>query len=210
MTDPPEAPSSPPSAPYGEQGMPPQTPTAYPYAPLPRPSSWPTVIGVISIVWGSFGLLGGCCSVGMTIFWEPYVEFISSIVPPNQQQQQQEMLEQFGPDNPLMMVLMIISLALAILLIVSGIRVTRRRVSGVRLSKTYAYLYIPVVIASGLLTLSLQTSMSTGPSPISEEFEAAITVASALAGVLFGCAWPVFLLIWFSRSSIKEETAGWP
>ena len=35
-------------------------------------------------------------------------------------------------------------------------------------------------------------------------------VVGVVGGVLWGCAYPVFLLIWFSRAEVKTEYAQWP
>lgn len=102
-----------------------------------------------------------------------------------------------------------VGLALAVLLLLGSIRVLRRRRSGVLLCRTWARLailwgLIEIVVASILL----QRLALDAPQLVPEGWAGAVASGIFLALVMI-LAFPLFLLLWFHRSSIRRETESW-
>ncbi len=209
-SDDPNAPTShePPTAGYAPPTPPQVPPTAVGYAPPPpKTTTWPTVVGVISIVWGAFYTLGGLCGIGTMLFWEQYIAWISNITlagDPNI-----EAMKRADMDNPISLLLGAVGLLLAIFLIMAGAKVLKRRRQGVAWSRLYAVINLPLMFISMIVSYWLQREMYTS-SYAGMPGEEAIAIASMFCGVLLAAIWPVFLLIWFARAKVKEEVAKWP
>ena len=110
----------------------------------------------------------------------------------------------------------LLAAALAILLLLGGIRLTKRKRSSIRLLKFWAVMKMPVVVIvtiAGILMQELQFEiMSQSPSLTSMPFGGGFfdfMVVVGLVGLGWGWALPVFLIIWLSRGKIKNEVAGW-
>ncbi len=194
---------------------PPTVPTPALQQHLRRPSQWPTVIGVLAIIFGAFEVLGGCG--GIVLPW-----FISAMV------------EALPEEQPLGMAAMVewgrwmvagslAGLGLGVLLLVGGVRLMQRRPRGRTLCLTWAALRMPVVVF-GLVVgylmqqdhlVAMQEMFASDPSvpaamsAMFGRFMQAGVLAGSVIGLLWGWALPVFMLIWFSRGKIKTEVASW-
>lgn len=171
-----------------------------------KATSWPTVIGVIAIVYGVIGLLGGACGL---VSQEVVTDQATSA--PAGMAMTEEM------QSPAMKawssVGTVIGLGLSVLLIGGGIQLTRRRRNGGACVKVWAVANIlMVLVGMGITMTAMTSSMEQMPGtqfPGSPGFFEGMIIFSLLVGVLIGCAVPVFMLIWFSRKTIKDEVAGW-
>ncbi len=171
------------------------------------PSNWPSVLGVIAIVFGALGTLGGIWGALSPLF----IDWMADRMPANQA----AAMEAAGEQMTWTVVLSLAFTALAIGLLIAGIGLLRRRRWAIGASQIWAILKILVVIASTALQYQMaevQTELVTqqgGTAGIPAQFAGTLTTAAMVVGLLWGCALPVFMLIWFARGKIKSETAGW-
>lgn len=195
MTPPPNA--IPPQQP-GEIGSPEQA------------ASWPKVIGAISIV-----LACGACLGGVWGFLAPaFLEAVAKNVPANQAAPFAAMQEW----STWIVVRSALTMLIALVLLVTGIDLLRRRRRGIKLGRVWAVLKMIFGVAGALVGLAMQQEqlqeisqqMSQQNAPISGSVLAVLGAVGVVFGILWTCAFPVFLLIWFSRAKVKTEYAQWP
>ncbi len=164
------------------------------------PSTWPTVIGVIGIVFGAGAVLLTLGGFGFALLMRN-----APGMPPNPQFEDRWL--------PWTLASMFVTCAVAILLLVAGVGITKRRAWAPRLAKVWAILKMVIVLGSMIIGFQTQQEtmealqQSAGPSPM-PNLEGLVAF-SMCGGVLWGWALPVFMLIWFSRSSVKEEISRW-
>ncbi len=186
---------------------PPLAPPAYP-GPAER-ASWPGVVGVICIVFGGLGILGGVWGIIAPLF----NEWLASLMPP----EQQATMEAAAKVNPYPVATSLFMLAIAALLLAGGIGLVRRRGGAIGLLRAWAAIKIVWVIVGTFVGLhmthalmeEMQNQMGSGPAPGMEAIMTASLVFGVVVGILWGCALPVFVLIWFSRRKIRNEVASW-
>jgi len=178
----------------------------------PTPTSWPTVIGVIAIVLGALGALGG--------LWGAISPWFTDLIAARLPEAQRETLEITQKWRGWTISVSLVSLALAILLLVAGIGLVKRRSRARQTCTTWAVLRMPfVVVSTGVgyriaqETLEVTARHSTsapGMAPLTAQHFAELGTMFGLAlGLLWGLALPVFLLIWFARRKVRDEVAGW-
>lgn len=188
-------------------------PESTPLAPPTQPgaiatpaarSSWPTVIGTIAIIFGSLGSLQGvlgALSPLTTAFFTPFMP-----------KGQAEILQQ---STVWTVASSIAGLVIAVLLLVGGIRIMGRQRRAVFLLRGWAVakiLFTLVATVVGYQAAQLQLeAMQNDPNTAVWGGTSLRTFGTV--GLVFGvallCALPVFMLVWFSRSKIKNEVAGW-
>ena len=96
------------------------------------------------------------------------------------------------------------------LLLAGGILLIKRRARAINALKIWAALRIPLVVASGALVLVTQNALR----EVREVLDApsvpfAAVMAANVFWLVFGCALPVFVLIWFARERVKTEIRRW-
>jgi hypothetical protein len=178
---------------------------------LEPPRSWPTVIGVFGIIFASLAILGGICGV-----ISPFMgSFFSGMVPEEQRDQMVAQMRLSAPYPLLQAGYQLVELVISIVLLVGSISLLRRSPGAPKLLRGYAWSdLVANLLGAGLTTLI-------GLSQI-EQIKADPSLAGMagpLAGqgmIVFGIVmfllagiWPVFLLLWFARSKVKEHVAGW-
>ena len=189
MTDnipPPLAQMTPPQITPPSQTPPPQQ--------APSRSSWPTAIGVISIVLGSLGLI---CT--------PLSALVSRFSP------QIEQVQGNSPDwyMTYSTASLPVGIALAVLLLVAGICLLKRIHASRALHLTYAGANIAwAVIGSIMVITVLFPSFLEGDMPNKAAVIGGM-VGGAIVGMAFGMVWPIFLLVWFRRRKIRQQVQGW-
>jgi hypothetical protein len=173
-----------------------------------RPKVWPTVIGVIAIVFGVLGALGGCG--GLVIL--PLVGWMSAQFPPEAAGSFAGMLEWRGA----LLVMYAAMLALGVLLAVGGVRLSRRRPGGVKIIRWWAWLKILFALGSAPITILMQVEQfetmeeTTGETmPFDDTTMIVILVGGAIVGAIWYCLLPAFMLIWFSALKIRNDVAQW-
>ena len=191
-----------------DQQVPAMTPPSEVGELPPKPSGWPTALGAISIVFGSLGLVCyGCVSVNTVL--SPW---LVTMVPEDQRPVTPQGIQLF-----VQIFQMCAATGLSVWLLIAGIGLIRRRPwarshalgwSVVKLLLTLvstvtgvAFLGETVKQVNSQLAGSQGTPMFTVTVPMMLAF-----MAVSLAWFV---VWPLFLLIWFSRSAVKDEVAAW-
>lgn len=178
------------------------------HAPLP---GWPKVVGIISIVWASLGMLCNTCGV----LGQAMQGAVVNMVPPEQQEQIKAQMA--AGQSPLVLGSYVLGMVLAIELLVAGIMTVRRRPIGRVLHLGYG--------AAGVLLVALSTFASWGAmqsqlaamqqsTNAAMKQQAAGMQAGMMAGLAFGVclglAYPIFCLVWFGIMGKRPETGAIP
>ncbi|UCD76346.1 MAG: hypothetical protein JSV91_05360 [Phycisphaerales bacterium] len=185
---------------------PPMVPEAPPTVGAPviqRQSAWPTVVGVIAIVWAILSYLGACFNLVMPWFLPVYHELVSRSMPPSEIR----VLEATVPPAEWAIITGLVALILATLLTVGAVRLLKRRQSGATLCNLWAAVSVFWVFAG--LAINSLLMISRGGEELLNSPMIIGAILGACVGLGIGCALPVFMLIWFSRLAIREEVAEW-
>ncbi len=179
------------------------------------PSTWPTVIGVITIVFGGLGALGGCFGAFAPFF----IGMMQSMVPEDQVTGLEGMMDW----GVWMVALAMAGMLMAVLLLVAGIGITKRHAWGPKTALVWAPLKMIFVVLNSVVAYQIQIAqfeamqeamandpnVPAGMGAFRGSMMQALGIFGVLISVLWGWALPVFLFIWFSRKKIRTETAGW-
>lgn len=157
---------------------------------------WPTVVGVISVVFGGLGMI--CLPVSLAM------GTVGSL--------NRELMER-APDwyASYTAVSGCVQLAIAALLLAGGIYLLKRRPVARRLHVGYALATVCVTFLNTVLMATIvlpAISQATGQGPEQAGLMVGL-VAGMIVGFFGGLAYPVFLLIWFSRSKIAGQVRQW-
>ena len=164
--------------------------------------SWPTIIGVISCVWGGITLLyNGCCQLGGSLVGKAFM----GAMPPEFQDQMKAQMAMIGPiDIAFMLVLTLIS----VLLLVAAILLVRRKPIAAKFHITYGIIAVLVLLAhiawgvyrsSQVAQMMKQNTAAAGNNPMAgfaNMSETMLIVLNVVMGIL-RLVYPVFCLIWF-------------
>lgn len=188
-------------------------PAAPPTQPFLRPAAtkppgWPSVLGVIAIVLGALGALGGVWGAAA-----PTVLRAVSRDIPEMESAALDAAEALGAWTiPLAM----LTGGLAVLLLVAGIGLVRRRRWSRNAFRAWAVLKIALVATSAVLASFVQQQTfetMQGTDPTAPGMPAAaitvMTVSTVVFTLLWGWALPIFALVWFARRKIGEHVATW-
>jgi len=173
----------------------------------PRPSAWPTVLGVIAIVLGAVGALGGCLGSLAPLL----MKTLAGALPPGQPTG----LESYEKWGFWIVLIQVIMMCLAGLLLAAGIGLVKRHRWGVTAACTWAVLKIVFVLVNVIPAYLMQQDQfdamtRQGFPAMGGGFFTVFGTLTIAVGVLWGWALPVFFLVWFARATIKAETADWP
>jgi len=189
----------------GMTGMP-GTPVAPPTMPDPnatgrRALAWPTVIGVIAIVFGVGGLLG---SIGGVV-WQ------ALLLAGNLEAwgvQDADGAEAYAVPG---LVLQAVAVLIPGALLVGGVLLVRRRRAAVRWLVTWAIVKLlhgaAAVVMGYLVQQAMLASMGAGPAGPSRAFVNGVMLASFTVTAVWITALPVFVLLWFTRPRVRADVA---
>ena len=192
-------------------------PSVPPMAPGPIPqvrptSRWPTVIGIIAIVLGSLGALGGGVGMFGPMFTGMIKEFVEDQPGTAATVVQFEVTAEWATWN---IVQSICGLAVGVVLILAGVGLLKRRGWGPKATISWAVLKMLLVIGASVggygQAKTLIDRMVDDPN-MQGLPQGALSIGIVIGvglNAVWGWALPVFMLIWFSRSKIKAETAQW-
>lgn len=164
-----------------------------PELPPPLPS-WPKVVGIISIVWGSVGIVCSGCGLLTPVFIPALMKAVG-----------QEMPKEAMPQG-MQMLLMIPGLLLAVFLIVAGVATLNRKPSGFPMHLGYALVAIPLALLNVYFSWKQQGEMAQWAAmnpehPFAQQAnnpgQRMMQVVGLIFGAVIGLAYPVFCLIWF-------------
>lgn len=169
--------------------------------------SWPKVLGIVSICWGVLSL--GCVGCGII---GPALQ--SAMIPPEQAKDMPIL-----PPDPMQYVQLGLGGVFAILLIAAGAMTAARKAAGRTLHLVYALASFPMLALSIWVVLRQQVAMDqwiadNPDSPFAAQMKTMSgigpTIGIAMA-VVFGLAYPAFLLIWFGLvKRTRESMTGIP
>jgi hypothetical protein len=171
-----------------------------------RPPAWPLVIGWVSIAWTAVGLLCSVCGVGAVAVMPQFMPPEQGPLPPTMQL------------TPLMVGLTGAGVLMAFFLLTCGVMCLRRNPACRSLYLIYAFLGLAMVGATIYLQLQQSATMAkwAAENPNSVYAQGyktpgqiqASQAIGVVMGILFGGAWPTFLLIWFGLVKTKPEQFG--
>lgn len=165
---------------------------------------WPKPIGILSIVFGSLGLVCNGCG-GVSLLAQPFLMSFGE--------------EQFGPApdvfKPLLgqVVLLPIALILSIVLLFAGIMLLGRKPASRTLHLLYAWLSVPLAVAGTYFGYKQITRLvewkSANPSNgWASQVDPNVQLTFLVVGVFIGLAWPLFVLVWFGLIKRNASDMG--
>jgi hypothetical protein len=168
-----------------------------------RRSSWPDVIGIIGIILSVIIFVDKLDDL-MTLTWteEQWSRLLGTPLA--------ETIVRSLPPVGWRLVSSVAQMALAVLLLSGSLALRRRRRAGISRCRTWAMLaiaWVAVEIGWAIWWLSRYPEGLIGIPAATWQGFAAFGIAVALVLLL---AFPVFLLIWFSRGEVRAEYEGWP
>lgn len=108
----------------------------------------------------------------------------------------------------------VLTIVIGVILLVSGIDLLRRRLRAIKLGRVWAVLKLIFAVVGAFVGFLVQQGqirqMSQQNFPVGGDLFVVMSVVGVLVGILWSCAFPVFLLVWYSRPKIKAEYSRWP
>lgn len=199
-------PSTPPQPPQPPRFSP---PTNAETTPTTRPPSWPTTIGVLSLVFAGLSTLGGIVGILGAIFFDTLANFSAGTGPQGVDAYTQLTLD-VQQDFMLWSALsMLLFLAVTALLAAAGITALQRKPITRTLHLAYAAGRLLSTAATTLVTIVIQLEIENRATALNIQPTFTSSSAIAIAGAVLGAAWyltyPAFCLIWFSRTKVKQD-----
>jgi len=180
------------------------------FAPEATRSTWPTVVGILSMVLGGFGAMGS--------FWQMVAPFMMGAIAEAAPQDDAASAGAFAAMGQWQIPLVIIglvSLVLAIVLLVAGSKLLSRKFQCVTLYKRWAIARMIVALpAVGIAAMSqmqqMQNMTDQGQAPAAfAGMMNVMLVFMIVFGLAFAWAFPIFILFWFNRQKIRDEVGTW-
>jgi hypothetical protein len=173
-------------------------------------SAWPTVIGIIAMVFGVLGILmHGVCGIVGQLFGAQAMRMMQT----PDAEAQIVMMQQY---KWLGMGAGLLQTILAVLLLFAGIAMTRRRANCRPLTLGWAYAKMLVVALSSVIGFYVQqaqfeamTQQQANIPTGTQQMQTVFMFLVIAFGVLWGWALPIFMLIWLNRRTVRDEIAGW-
>lgn len=179
------------------------------YMGMDEPASkWPTAIGTISIVLGSIGLLCYGCN-SLSNIASP---MFSGMIPP----------EQRPPDPPahlaaIQISQLCIAFLLSLWLLIAGIGLVKRRRWSRSNHIAWAFAKILISVVSAVISFvvledfvnMINDQMSTGGQTPPFTFSSQLFMIILIVSIVWYLIYPIFVLIWFSRATVKAEVQQW-
>jgi hypothetical protein len=171
------------------------------------PTSWPKVIGILSIVWGGLGLTCIACGIGGILLGPALMpaEMRDGPLPPNMRV------------APWQAGMFAVGFALSVMLIVAGVQTLRRNMAGRTLHLAWAALSILLTIVNIYFgwrqVIEVEQWIRDNPtSPFAKGPQMSRSASMTLVIGLncIGIIWPAFLLIWFGAVKRTKASFGAP
>jgi hypothetical protein len=167
-----------------------------------EPSTWPTVVGTISIVWASLNMLCGGCGVLSPVLMSTFMKSAEAQMGP--------MPDVMKP-GALQIGLAGVGLLWAIMLLAAGIMLTLRKPVSRALHLAYAGGAVVLTVVAVVVSFMIQTRIaewvaSNPDNKWAQQQNATMSWAMLGISIVLGLAWPVFCLIWFGL--VKRDAAA--
>lgn len=168
---------------------------------LPEVPKWPKVVGIVSVVLGSLGLICNGCGAAYMFGSEQILKMAEP---------------QMGPapsvmiPSPVLTVVVMISFLWAILLLIAGILSIARNPTTRMTHLVYAVGGLLIVGVATYLQMEQQAAMTewarqNPDNPWAQNADSPMAVVSLYLGVVLGATWPIFCLIWFGVVKTRRE-----
>ncbi len=194
-----------------DESRPPEPPAMAPPSEmgdlLPQRSTWPMAIGITGIVLASLGLVGGCCGV-----ISPFLTDFFMGMAADSGNMPQEQIDQILASQPPALWIVpasLIGMALATLLLVGCIGLARRRAGGVKLCLVWAWINIPWTLIGLAVGAYFQLRVPADAQQMGAGFQYFGLAVGSCFALTLGVGFPLFMLIWFARRSVKDDVAAW-
>lgn len=175
----------------------------------PPPPGWPKVVGIISIVWGSLGVICNGCGVASSLSQDA----MKNMLPPEAVAQNPQFSQ---PVSAAQIAVYVFGALLGALLIAAGILCVQRRPLTRPLHLVYGAVSTVVAIIGAFVSWGVMSQMMNSmPPPAGSDPNAAAAQAAGMqmgmigglvGGLCFGLAYPVFCLVWFG--AVKRTAAS--
>ncbi len=194
------------------------TPPNFPISGAPtQQTQWPRVLGTIAVVFGSCGALAGLCGLASVFAMGPFTKLMEKFTPATAGEPTLEQtfaaMQKFAAWN---IATNIFAVLVAVLLIVGGARLIKRRAK----CRATILCWCGLKFVVAVITLILGYFIGQEQSALkgSDDQQAAMVVSAMEQGgaiviqaltFLWLIALPVFMVIWFNRPRIRSEVARW-
>jgi hypothetical protein len=178
-------------------------------------SAWPSVIGVIAIVFGALGALQGVVGLLAPMFVGRFRAFAASNSP---QGATGDPFAGWDQHQTELIVSALLTLGAGTLLLVGSILLVMRKRASRGVLLLWAAIKMAVVVFGAWLGYVMNQAQfaamqQSGSGPLAGAGMGgmldAMSAAGAVIGVLWGWALPIFMLIWFMRAKVRNELATW-
>ena len=188
-----------------------------------EPAAWPKVIGIISIVWGSLGILCGLCMGGIIVAMGPFLEWAAKMQaqgggPRGGQQQMPTTPFPVELRPPALSVVSAIAWPIgAIILLVAGIMLVKRSASARMAHLVYAVFSGTMTVVGLLGAYQSQSAVNSflqahPDDPWAKFFQqsggGSSQFVQAAVGGCIALIYPAFCLIWFGMVKRRPEDMG--
>ena len=191
-----------------------------------RVSSWPTALGVLAIVIGSLGIIAYGCGGTFGLLTQSAMYRAMKSTGAGTADIFDAQAQVTTKYMPFTIANGVILSGLAILILIAGVGMLRRRTWSRRCALTWAVLRIVYAVPAAYLSYRLTqemmqamtNAMATTPNPSGGTMTMPAGMSSIMqifgvVGVVitffFTCAMPIFALVWFNLPQFKREMAGW-
>ncbi|VAX38817.1 hypothetical protein MNBD_PLANCTO03-2166 [hydrothermal vent metagenome] len=185
------------------------------FVPVTPPEGWPTVIGVLSIIFGGLGVVGaGCGAIVMLAF-----PALINLMPEGPEREELEKSIGQGLHYvPLQIGSQLIEFVLAVILIVGGVQLLKRSRGAVKSLTVFAIgdlISNTLVLILGIMTAQAQAKMMAENPEMQQVPQGAQGMMEALGVIgavvtwVLSAIWPIFLLLWFRRAKIRASVESW-
>jgi hypothetical protein len=167
-------------------------------------SRWPRVVGTISIVLAVIMVVDQVDDVITALTWSPE-DWRRMFAP-----EVADLIVRAMPPLEWLVVSAVVGSALGVLLFVGAIFLRRRRLHGVTLCRSWAWLAIVWALLEMARAISWFRGYSEDLAGISGAEWQGYAVFGTVVALAVLLAWPVFLLVWFRRPDVRLEYEEWP
>lgn len=162
---------------------------------------WPTTVGAVGVVVGGLQCYGGCVAIGGL---DPISALHTATQLPGGDDPVLAALMAQGPPTALAVTMGGIEAVMAIVLILASIALIQHRRGARRLLRCWSTAALALVVVATVIAWAPRWSLVAEHDAAEAAFVAWLVIRVPLTVAL-----PIFLLAWFSRSSIRDEMARW-
>ncbi len=171
------------------------------------------VFGILHLIFAGIGTLATLWGLFIVLVGNPFLKMIPESKQRNAQIQAQLVMEE--RIMPMTVISSTLALALAVIMVIAGIRLLKKRRSGLKWSNLYASTSLAAKGVNLIMTLligipamkEMTRSLSAGAGS-AESAMSSVMIASAIFGVLITCSYPILTLILLNRPAIKAWFAS--